>query len=253
MKKHNEELFQIGEVVKILGVSRKSILGFEDMGLLTPAVKDEESGYRYYSADNMTQIRAIRSLQVLGLSLKEVAEYYYDIEITTTLSQMLGDQAGMSVGSLPGFDTNMAESEVTISEEYALILSIRDDSKTLQIQSSVMECTLISEENAATKNDAVKKLLGHWSADNAFRTDADVQEGTPVPGSYSIDFAEDGTFTCRTGKDYSGTWEFSEVGDDFLRFTLTFDHDSPGMSFYCYLNRDGLLVFVDSLSITFTR
>ena len=179
--------------------------------------------------------------------------YYYDIEITTTLSQMLGDQAGMSVGSLPGFDTNMAESEVTISEEYALILSIRDDSKTLQIQSSVMECTLISEENAATKNDAVKKLLGHWSADNAFRTDADVQEGTPVPGSYSIDFAEDGTFTCRAGKDYSGTWEFSEVGDDFLRFTLTFDHDSPGMSFYCYLNRDGLLVFVDSLSITFTR
>ncbi|MBE6940614.1 MAG: MerR family transcriptional regulator [Ruminococcaceae bacterium] len=80
MKKHNEELFQIGEVVKILGVSRKAILGFEDMGLLIPAVKDEESGYRYYSADNMTQIRSIRSLQALGLTLKEVAEYYYDTE-----------------------------------------------------------------------------------------------------------------------------------------------------------------------------
>ena len=80
MKKHNEELFQIGEVAKILGITRKAILGFEDMGLLTPAVKDEESGYRYYTADNMTQIRAIRSLQVLGLSLKEVKEYYYDTE-----------------------------------------------------------------------------------------------------------------------------------------------------------------------------
>ena len=80
MKKHNEELFQIGEVAKILGVTRKAILGFEDMGLLTPAVKDEESGYRYYSADNMTQIRSIRSLQALGLTLKEVAEYYYDTE-----------------------------------------------------------------------------------------------------------------------------------------------------------------------------
>lgn len=50
------------------------------MGLLTPAVKDEESGYRYYSADNMTQIRSIKSLQALGLSLKEVKEYYYDTE-----------------------------------------------------------------------------------------------------------------------------------------------------------------------------
>ena len=91
MKKHNEELFQIGEVVKILGVSRKAILGFEDMGLLTPAVKDEESGYRYYSADNMTQIRSIRSLQLLGLSLKEVAEYYYDTENMETHLQRLMD------------------------------------------------------------------------------------------------------------------------------------------------------------------
>ena len=80
MKKHNEELFQIGEVSKILGVTRKAILVYEDMGLLTPAVKDEESGYRYYSADNMTQIRSIRSLQALGLSLKEIAAYYYDTE-----------------------------------------------------------------------------------------------------------------------------------------------------------------------------
>lgn len=80
MKKHGDNLFQIGEVTKIMGVTRKTLLVFEEMGLLTPAVKDEESGYRYYSADNMTQIRAIRSLQTLGLSLKEVAEYYYDTE-----------------------------------------------------------------------------------------------------------------------------------------------------------------------------
>ena len=80
MKKHGESLFQIGEITKIMGVTRKTLLVFEEMGLLTPAVKDEESGYRYYSADNMTQIRAIRSLQSLGLTLKEVEQYYYDTE-----------------------------------------------------------------------------------------------------------------------------------------------------------------------------
>lgn len=80
MKKHHSGLFQIGEVTKTLGVTRKALLVYENMGLLTPAVKDEESGYRYYSPDNMTQIRSIRSLQALGLSLKEVAEYYYDTE-----------------------------------------------------------------------------------------------------------------------------------------------------------------------------
>ena len=80
MKKHDKKLFQVGEITKILGVTRKTLLVYEDMGLLTPAVKDPDSGYRYYSADNMTQIRSIRSLQELGLTLKEVAEYYYDTE-----------------------------------------------------------------------------------------------------------------------------------------------------------------------------
>ena len=80
MKRHDDSLFQIGEVTKILGVTRKTLLVYEDMGLLTPAVKDEDNGFRYYTADNMTQIRSIRSLQALGLSLKEVAEYYYDTQ-----------------------------------------------------------------------------------------------------------------------------------------------------------------------------
>ncbi len=78
MKKYDATLFKIGEIAKIIGITRKTILVYEDMGLLTPAVKDEKSGYRYYTADNMTQIRSIRSLQELGLSLAEIKEYYYD-------------------------------------------------------------------------------------------------------------------------------------------------------------------------------
>lgn len=90
MKKYGDNLFQIGEAVKILGVTRKAILVYEDMGLLTPAVKDKDSGFRYYSADNLAQIRSIRSLQTLGLSLKEVAEYYYDTKnIDKHLHRML--------------------------------------------------------------------------------------------------------------------------------------------------------------------
>jgi len=89
VRKHDENLFQIGEVTKIMGVTRKTLLVFEEMGLLTPAVRDEESGYRYYSADNVTQIRSIRSLQALGLSLKEVAAYYYDTENLDTYLEHL--------------------------------------------------------------------------------------------------------------------------------------------------------------------
>ena len=96
MIKHDENLFKIGEVIKIMGITRKTLLVYEDMGLLKPAVKDEESGYRYYSADNMTQIRSIRSLQSLGLSLKEVAEYYYDTEnIAAHLARLMEVRASL--------------------------------------------------------------------------------------------------------------------------------------------------------------
>lgn len=91
MKKYDKNLFQIGEVTKIMGITRKTLLVYEEKGLLTPAVKDKESGYRYYSADNMTQIRSIRSLQQLGLTLKEVEEYYYDTENIDTHLQRLID------------------------------------------------------------------------------------------------------------------------------------------------------------------
>ena len=78
MDKKEDSFFKIGEITKLLGITRKTLLVYEDMGLLTPAFKDEHSGYRYYTADNMTQIRAIRSLQALGLSLAEIKDYYYD-------------------------------------------------------------------------------------------------------------------------------------------------------------------------------
>lgn len=91
MKKHDDTLFKIGEITKILGITRKTLLVYEEMGLLTPAFKDEDSGYRYYSADNMTQIRFIRSLQSLGLSLAEIREYYYGTANLDPLLKRLTD------------------------------------------------------------------------------------------------------------------------------------------------------------------
>lgn len=37
MKKQDDHLFKIGEITKILGITRKTILVYEEMGLLTPA------------------------------------------------------------------------------------------------------------------------------------------------------------------------------------------------------------------------
>ena len=96
LKKANDTLFQIGEITKTMDITRKTLLVYEEMGLLTPAWKDPDSGYRYYSADNMTQIRSIRSLQKLGLTLKEVKEYYYHTDkIDLYLQRLIGLRAAL--------------------------------------------------------------------------------------------------------------------------------------------------------------
>lgn len=97
------KLFQIGDAAKLMGVTRKMILNYEAWGLLIPAKKDEFSGYRYYSADNLTQIRLIRALQDLGLSLLEIHSYLDDtLQLEPTIARLrdLRDRLDSSIAKL---------------------------------------------------------------------------------------------------------------------------------------------------------
>lgn len=75
---NHQELFQTGEVTKALGITRRMLIHYEELGLVTPACKHDNRGYRYYSADNIVHIRLIRTLQDLGLSLAEIRSYFDD-------------------------------------------------------------------------------------------------------------------------------------------------------------------------------
>ena len=81
MVNNDKELFRIGEITKTLGITRRILINYEEHGLLTPAVKNENSGFRYYSADNMVHIKLIRTLQNLGLSLAEIKKYFNNTSV----------------------------------------------------------------------------------------------------------------------------------------------------------------------------
>ena len=82
----DKNLFSIGEVAKAVGITRKTILGYETKGLIKPDKKDGVSGNRYYTIDTFTQVRTIRIFQDLGLSLNEIREYFSD---TSDLQPMI--------------------------------------------------------------------------------------------------------------------------------------------------------------------
>ena len=73
-----DTLYKIGEVTKICDVTRKALLVYEEAGILSPIIKNEQSGFRYYTPEDIRRINALKTLQSLGLSLKEINEYFND-------------------------------------------------------------------------------------------------------------------------------------------------------------------------------
>ena len=121
---NNKNLFSIGEVAKAVGITRKTILGYEAKGLINPDKKEESTGNRYYTIDTFTQIRTIRVFQNLGLSLDEIREYFNgtsDLQPMINRLEKMRDELNLTIEKLKerthekGGDIQ----EITIEPQYA--------------------------------------------------------------------------------------------------------------------------------------
>lgn len=66
-------IFTIGELVQKSGVSIKTLRYYDSIDLLKPS-DYTEGGHRLYSNEDLTILQNIKSLQFLGLSLKEIKD-----------------------------------------------------------------------------------------------------------------------------------------------------------------------------------
>ena len=66
-----DELLSIGRLSKIAKVSVDTIRYYDDVGLLKPAYVSNESGYRYYAAEQAETLMRIRELKTFGFPLSE--------------------------------------------------------------------------------------------------------------------------------------------------------------------------------------
>jgi len=66
-------LLTIGEAAGLVGVTRKAIRHYHEIGLL-PHTERSEGGYRLYGAQDLLRLRRIRRLRELGLPLRQMRE-----------------------------------------------------------------------------------------------------------------------------------------------------------------------------------
>jgi DNA-binding transcriptional MerR regulator len=84
-------MFRIGDFAKISGVSVRTLLYYEETGLLKPQRIEPVNGYRYYSVEQIFRLNRILAYKDLGFSLKQIASFLNQdlsaIEIKEMLDQ----------------------------------------------------------------------------------------------------------------------------------------------------------------------
>ncbi len=67
-----DNLYRIGEVSRIGGISQRTLRHYDELGLMEPDVVGD-NGYRFYSLRTMLKIPVINYLKMMGFSLEEIA------------------------------------------------------------------------------------------------------------------------------------------------------------------------------------
>ena len=68
-----KKAFSIGEAAKIAGTTTETLRHYDRIGLLKPA-KEDESGYRIYTQEDIVRINTITALRRMRMSLNEIGE-----------------------------------------------------------------------------------------------------------------------------------------------------------------------------------
>ena len=77
-----KDYYKIGEISKIYGIGRDSLMYYEDIGILKPF--RDKNGYRMYKLSDIWRLNLIKELRSLNFPMKKIKEYLDDrnIEIT---------------------------------------------------------------------------------------------------------------------------------------------------------------------------
>ncbi|MBE1442790.1 MerR family transcriptional regulator [Paenibacillus sp. OAS669] len=85
-------MFKIGEFSKLAGVTVKTLRHYDQLGLLKPIHIDEESKYRYYTAEQLLTVRRIASFKEQGLTLEQMRPLMADSAALTDAESMLKEK-----------------------------------------------------------------------------------------------------------------------------------------------------------------
>ncbi|MBO0454934.1 MerR family transcriptional regulator [Candidatus Enterococcus murrayae] len=193
-------MFKIGEFSKISNTTVRTLDHYAALGLLKPKEIDDQTNYRYYSADQLSQLNQIKLLQQTGLPLKTIKEIidtndldfleqHYNLQeekLQEDLEELLTKQRMVSL-----LKQNMKEGKNMT--QYNVVVKEIPERNVLSVRGVIADYTLegelwqklqqgVSETNAKLKQPPLNMTLFHDV--EYVEKNADVEVQTSVVGEY---------------------------------------------------------------------
>jgi DNA-binding transcriptional MerR regulator len=143
-------MFRIGEFSKIAQVSGRLLRFYDEIGLLSPDFTDAQTGYRYYSAQQLPRLNRILVLKELGLSLEQIAQFL---------------ERDASIDEIRGMLTlRKAQIEQTLQEEGTRLRMVESRLQQLDVHGQIQEPDVVLKSVPAHQFLSIREVLPDMSA-----------------------------------------------------------------------------------------
>lgn len=151
-------MFKIGEFSRLSGTPAKTLRYYDEIGLLKPAQIDRFTGYRYYTADQLSRLHRILAFKDLGLSLDQIARL---------LDENLSKEQIVGMLRLREAELQQAveDQQAKLSHIQARLNQIEQEGKMPQYDVTIKQVkpqTILSAREVVSDLGAMKPFFAKW-------------------------------------------------------------------------------------------
>ncbi|MCQ8213576.1 MerR family transcriptional regulator [Cetobacterium somerae] len=117
-----DEFFTIGEVSKSTNIPISTLRYYDKVGLLSPAFKNDDTNYRYYTPMQIITLKVISHMRHLGFSIEYIKSHFenMDYEHTLQLFEKVLLETKLEIKKLKNTEKELVESWNKFKENFQL-------------------------------------------------------------------------------------------------------------------------------------
>ena len=107
----NRKLYTVGEMAKVCNVPARQLRYYDSLGIIQPEIRDEKTGYRYYTEDQISLVLFLYELKSIGISNDSIQRLFINRDVEQLVQEL---------------EINMKEAENAIKEAFSRYTRVAD-------------------------------------------------------------------------------------------------------------------------------